>query len=343
MEHIEELQARILAAMERISSGVTTLEAAGASSAGGNADLERALDEERTANAQLEERLKVLRGRLDEAELAAENATGGGADPAAMEALEAEVQLLRNEVGNTAERDALRLEVDRLKGALEGAQNEAASSKEHCETMETENTRLKSELEAAMLAAEQAPAAPEVDVDALNAEIAKLTSDLDAERQAATQAAEAAADAAQQQAAQHATELAAAQAAAQDAIQAAENAQPAISEVDFAALEAENTRLKSELQLAQQPVDDSAELIKLDQELGNLRAANDQLVSSNAALRAANAEGVGDPALINASLQAEIEGLRAAKETDRAEMSMVISRLEPLLATAQNLPQGEDE
>ncbi|MQY41584.1 hypothetical protein GG681_02945 [Epibacterium sp. SM1969] len=336
MEHIEELQARILAAMERISSGVTTLEAAGASSAGGNADLERALDEERTANAQLEERLKVLRGRLDEAELAAENASGGGADPAAMEALEAEVQLLRNEVGNTAERDALRLEVDRLKGALEGAQNEAASSKEHCETMETENTRLKSELEAAMLAAE-------VDVDALNAEIAKLTSDLDAERQAATQAAEAAADAAQQQAAQHATELTAAQAAAQDAIQAAANTQPAISEVDFAALEAENTRLKSELQLAQQPVDDSAELIKLDQELGNLRAANDQLVSSNAALRAANAEGVGDPALINASLQAEIEGLRAAKETDRAEMSMVISRLEPLLATAQNLPQGEDE
>lgn len=340
MEHIEELQARILAAMERISSGVTTLEAASASSAGGNADLERALDEERTANAQLEERLKVLRGRLDEAELAAENAaTGGGADPAAMEALEAEVQLLRNEVGNTAERDALRLEVDRLKGALEGAQNEAASAKEHCETMEAENSRLKGELETAMLATEQASAAPEVDADALNAEIAQLKSDLEAERQAATQAAEAAADAAQQQAAQHANELAAAQQAAQEAA----SAQPAISEVDFAALEAENTRLKSELEAAQQPVDDSAELIKLDQELGNLRAANDQLVSSNAALRAANAEGVGDPALINASLQAEIEGLRAAKETDRAEMSMVISRLEPLLATAQNLPQGEDE
>ncbi|MEM8648591.1 MAG: colicin transporter, partial [Pseudomonadota bacterium] len=225
MEHIEELQARILAAMERISSGVNTLEAAGASSAGGDADLERALDEERTANAQLEERLKVLRGRLDEAELAAENATGGGADPAAMEALEAEVQLLRNEVGNTAERDALRLEVERLKGALEGAQNEAASSKEHCETMETENTRLKAELEAAMLSAEQAPAAPEVDADALNAEIAQLKSDLDAERQAATQAAEAAADAAQQQATQHANELAAAQEAAQQAVaQAAEQA-----------------------------------------------------------------------------------------------------------------------
>ena len=73
-----------------------------------------------------------------------------------------------------------------------------------------------------------------------------------------------------------------------------------------------------------------------------LRASNDQLRQSNAALRAANAEGVADPALINSGLEAEVEGLKAARATDQAEVNAVLARLEPLLATAPNLPEGEE-
>ncbi|OIQ29504.1 MAG: hypothetical protein BM562_11180 [Alphaproteobacteria bacterium MedPE-SWcel] len=83
-------------------------------------------------------------------------------------------------------------------------------------------------------------------------------------------------------------------------------------------------------------------LSELDGELQTLRASNDQLREANAALRAANAEGVGDATLINAALEAEVEGLRAARATDQAEVNAVLARLEPLLATAPNLPEGEE-
>ncbi len=306
MEQIEELQARVLAAMDRIASGVGVLEASqqAAAAATPNAELEQALDEERTANAQLEERLRLLRGRLDELETQAEAAQGNAGDAETIAALEAEVQLLRNEVGNTAERDALRMEVDRLKGALEGAQNEAASAKEHCEMMESEVARLKSELETALVAAAPSdePVISEVDFAALEAERNRLKDELATATEAAS--------AAEAQVADAKAETAQAQAAA-----------------------------------AQQPVPvaDDETLIKLDQELTSLRTANDQLVESNTALRQANAEGVGDPALINAALQAEVNGLKAANATDRAEMAAVIARLEPLLANDQTLPQGETE
>ena len=83
-------------------------------------------------------------------------------------------------------------------------------------------------------------------------------------------------------------------------------------------------------------------LSELDGELQTLCASNDQLRQSNAALRAANAEGVADPALINSGLEAEVEGLKAARATDQAEVNAVLARLEPLLATAPNLPEGEE-
>ncbi len=318
MEQIEELQARVLAAMDRIASGVGVLEASqqAAAAAAPNAELEQALDEERTANAQLEERLRLLRGRLDELETQAEAAQGNAGDAETIAALEAEVQLLRNEVGNTAERDALRMEVDRLKGALEGAQNEAASAKEHCEMMESEVARLKSELETALVAAAPSdePVISEVDFAALEAERNRLKDELATATEAAS--------AAEAQVADAKAETAQALAAAQDAQTAAAQAAAAPQPV---------------------PVADDETLIKLDQELTSLRTANDQLVESNTALRQANAEGVGDPALINAALQAEVNGLKAANATDRAEMAAVIARLEPLLANDQTLPQGETE
>ncbi|MBT8152478.1 colicin transporter [Epibacterium ulvae] len=329
MEQIEELQARVLAAMDRITSGVGVLEArqAAAAAATPNVELEQALEEERTANAQLEERLRGLRGRLDELETQAEAAQGSAGDAETIAALEAEVQLLRNEVGNTAERDALRMEVDRLKGALEGAQNEAANSKEHCEMMETEVARLKSELETALVAAAPSdePVISEVDFAALEAERNRLKDELAAATEAAS-----AADA----------QVAAAKAEAAQALTAAEAAQATAAQATAAQAEAAQAAAAVPQPV---PVEDDETLIKLDQELTSLRTANDQLVQSNTALREANAEGVGDPALINAALQAEVEGLKAANATDRAEMAAVIARLEPLLMNDQTLPQGETE
>ncbi len=69
----------------------------------------------------------------------------------------------------------------------------------------------------------------------------------------------------------------------------------------------------------------------MDLELQRLRKANDQLRQSNAALRTANEEGVGEPHLINKAMLAELEGLRAARAADVAEASSIIGALAPLL------------
>ena len=69
----------------------------------------------------------------------------------------------------------------------------------------------------------------------------------------------------------------------------------------------------------------------MDLELQRLRKANDQLRESNAALRTANEEGVGEPHLINKALMAELEGLRAARAADVAEASSILGALGPLL------------
>ena len=277
MNQIEELQGRIQAALERISAGTSALqeareadkvkaaeaiaeaaqaaEAAAASAA--NEALEQALDEEKTANAQLEERVKVLHARLQEAE---SKTPADGGDVAAMEA---ELQLLRNEAGDPAEKEALRAEVERLRGQLEAAANTAASEKEKLEDQLTEiqaaNDSLKARLEEAEENGGQAAAEPAAD-SGMSAEI---------ERQ-------------------------------------------------------------------------NEALLRLDTELQQLRQANEELRASNAALREANAQSLGDAGLINASMEAEIEGLRAAQASDQAQVNAVLAKLEPLLANARNLPEGEE-
>ena len=65
MSQIEELQRRITAAMERIGTGVEALSAASPATDGDNPTLEAALEDERLANAQLEERLKSLKERYE--------------------------------------------------------------------------------------------------------------------------------------------------------------------------------------------------------------------------------------------------------------------------------------
>lgn len=87
MSQIEELQTRILTAMDRISTGVENAAAVVAAvPAEPDAELKQALDEEKLANAQLEERLKTLKERhAAELEAAGSTAdTGSGDDTAAL-------------------------------------------------------------------------------------------------------------------------------------------------------------------------------------------------------------------------------------------------------------------
>jgi len=82
-------------------------------------------------------------------------------------------------------------------------------------------------------------------------------------------------------------------------------------------------------------------MARLDMDVQRLRQANDQLRESNGALRQANEAGVGEPHLINKAMLAELEGLRAARATDAAEAGAILAKLEPLLANAAQMSDGE--
>ena len=132
MEQLEELQGRIQTALHRIYGGVAALEQKHANrpvptleelDMQKHAELLADLDDEKMANAQLEERLKLLHGRLEDMEKKVA-AVDGANDLIAMQA---ELELLRNEAGNSVESEALKAEVTRLKQDLEAARNQAAS------------------------------------------------------------------------------------------------------------------------------------------------------------------------------------------------------------------------
>ena len=269
MSQIEELQSRIAAAMDRIGTGLGAMSATQDTSA--QVDMAQALEEEKLANAQLEERLKKLR-----AEMAEQPDSSGD-----LEALQAEVELLRNEVGNKDAEDALKTEVARLQSALESSGNNAASLEDELSEVKAENEMLKTAQGSA-----DGDSAEHVDVAALNAEIESL----------------------------------------QAKLVAAEAQAPGEDDTDTSS------------ELARQ----NDMLVQLDNELQNLRQANEQLLSANTALRDANAEGVSDSELINSALVAEIDGLRAAQASDQAQVNVVLAKLEPLLANASNLPEGEE-
>ncbi|MFU8881876.1 MAG: hypothetical protein ACNA7Q_05865 [Rhodobacterales bacterium] len=98
---------------------------------------------------------------------------------------------------------------------------------------------------------------------------------------------------------------------------------------------------KQEIQAANLITEQAAtreKLSQLDGELSRLRKANEQLQSSNAALRAANESGVGEPHLINKSMMAELESMRAARQVDIAEAAAIKGALVPLLVV-----QGADD
>jgi hypothetical protein len=72
----------------------------------------------------------------------------------------------------------------------------------------------------------------------------------------------------------------------------------------------------------------------LEEEIRRVTAVNESLRATVEGLRKANAEGVGDPHLINNAMLEELEALRAARSAERAETGAVLSLLTPLLAQA---------
>lgn len=83
--------------------------------------------------------------------------------------------------------------------------------------------------------------------------------------------------------------------------------------------------------MASQLQDMRVKVDSLDLEQQRLRKANGQLREANAALREANEAGVGEPHLINKSMMAELEALRASRAADIAEASAILSALTPIL------------
>ena len=71
-----------------------------------------------------------------------------------------------------------------------------------------------------------------------------------------------------------------------------------------------------------------------DAELQQIKGVNEELRKSNGALREANANGVADPELVNSAMVTEIESLRAARATERAEIEDILATLEPILKEA---------
>lgn len=78
----------------------------------------------------------------------------------------------------------------------------------------------------------------------------------------------------------------------------------------------------------------SETMTRLDADLQSLRAANAQLRESNAALRTAHAAGVANPDAINASLQAELDALRVARDADHDEIAAVLAEIDSAVAGA---------
>ena len=65
--------------------------------------------------------------------------------------------------------------------------------------------------------------------------------------------------------------------------------------------------------------------------VARLRKMNGELRANNDALREAINAGVAEPHLVNKSMMAELEALRAAQAADRAELDAVLGELGPLV------------
>ena len=68
-------------------------------------------------------------------------------------------------------------------------------------------------------------------------------------------------------------------------------------------------------------------LAALDAQLSQVMKSNAQLRASNQALRAANAEGLGDANLVNVAMQAEIDTLTAERAAEAAQLEILLKAL----------------
>ena len=86
--------------------------------------------------------------------------------------------------------------------------------------------------------------------------------------------------------------------------------------------------------LERQAAEQSDQLAQLDAEMQRLKASNADMREIGAQLRAAAAEGVAEPELINRALMAEVESLQAQRSADIGEMDAILAGLAPLLKEA---------
>lgn len=75
--------------------------------------------------------------------------------------------------------------------------------------------------------------------------------------------------------------------------------------------------------------------------LAKLRQVNTDLRANNDALRQAVSQGVAEPHLINKSMMAELEGLRASQIADRTELDAVLGELNSLISKSQAASQAD--
>ncbi|CAD0185751.1 chromosome segregation protein [Ruegeria sp. THAF57] len=136
MSQIEELHRRIVSAMERIGTGVDALQNAAPTGAVQDDSLRAALDDERVANAQLEERLKTLKERHEQE----------------VDAMRADMESLRSAPADHPENGALREQLAEATAkleAVEAARAELADAKaalenqDEVETLRAENEQLR--------------------------------------------------------------------------------------------------------------------------------------------------------------------------------------------------------
>ncbi|WP_138933751.1 hypothetical protein [Roseovarius arcticus] len=106
----------------------------------------------------------------------------------------------------------------------------------------------------------------------------------------------------------------------------AETALAAAGDADAAKAEESSARAKA--------------LKRIDSELSSLRHANQQLRENNTALREANAKGVAEPHLINKAMMAELDGLRASRAADRAEMDVILTELAEIAGKPDDTAQS---
>ncbi|TMV08814.1 hypothetical protein FGK63_06750 [Ruegeria sediminis] len=192
MSQIEELHNRITSAMERIGSGVEALRGQAAAAVGEDLALKAALEEERVANAQLEERLKALKER-HAAEIDALRADAGNGED--VQALKAELEELRSGVADESEVNELRTQLADAAAkltAVEAARAELAEAKAALENND-DKARLLAEISAlkAELANSERVGELSAELDMLRAErvshgaaMSRLDSDLQQLRKA---------------------------------------------------------------------------------------------------------------------------------------------------------------